>query len=48
MRLIKLNSPEYKYMASGIFAGACSGAANPCFALLMSEMFGLYFNFSKI
>ncbi|KAM3178292.1 hypothetical protein ACTXT7_002876 [Hymenolepis weldensis] len=41
-RAVKLNRPEYPYLFTGLFASLIAGLSQPAFALLYSEMFGIF------
>ncbi|EUB64563.1 Multidrug resistance protein [Echinococcus granulosus] len=42
MRALKLNRPEFPYLFAGLFLSLASGLSQPAFAILYSEMFGIF------
>ncbi|VDK32048.1 unnamed protein product [Taenia asiatica] len=42
VRALKLNRPEFPYLFLGLFLSLASGLSQPAFAILYSEMFGIF------
>ena len=40
-RVVKMNSPEWPFIAIGCFAAMCNGVVQPGFALIFSEVLGV-------
>ena len=43
-RLLRMNSPEWHYIAIGSVGALFTGALQPCFALIMAEIMGVSFS----
>jgi ATP-binding cassette subfamily B (MDR/TAP) protein 1 len=43
-RVMKLQLPEWPYILLGLFGAAVSGVVQPVFAIIYSEMIGIFFN----
>ena len=47
-RVMGLNAPEWHFVLGGCVAAVFTGALQPCFAILFSEIMGVRFIYSMI